>query len=166
MAMRAWALAAALVFMSGAAMAADCSAPAPIVFEPGAASVMIASPPSSGDCFQYTARGNERAGGEEVAEQGDVVDRAEREDLGLGTGHGPRRADLGDRRRRLRQVEDQHAGLHALAHAPQRGIEARLDDQFVVELQFSGDALNPVQRRLVLKDGDDAFAFDLPSGGG
>ncbi len=60
MAMRAWALAAALVFVSGAAMAADCSAPAPIVFEPGAASVMIASPPSSGDCFQYTARGNER----------------------------------------------------------------------------------------------------------
>jgi hypothetical protein len=58
--MRGWALAAALVLISGAARAADCDRPAPIVFEPGNSSVTIASPPSSTvDCYQLAARGNQ-----------------------------------------------------------------------------------------------------------
>jgi hypothetical protein len=58
--MRAWALAAALVLMSGAARAADCDRPAPIVLEPGSSSATIAGPPSGTvDCYQLTARGNQ-----------------------------------------------------------------------------------------------------------
>ncbi len=41
--------------------AADCSNPAPIVFEPGSASVTIAAKPPStiADCYQVTARANQ-----------------------------------------------------------------------------------------------------------
>jgi hypothetical protein len=60
MTMRACILAAAVVLVSGAASAADCGNPAPIVFDPGSASVTIAAPPSSTvDCYQVTARGNQ-----------------------------------------------------------------------------------------------------------
>lgn len=55
--MRAWAWAAALVLVAGAARAADCSKPAPVVFEPGSASVTIANPGgSTSDCYQVTTR--------------------------------------------------------------------------------------------------------------
>jgi hypothetical protein len=57
--MRAWAVAGVLVLISGAARAADCNNPAPIVFEPGSSSVTIAAQPSdSVDCYQVTARAN------------------------------------------------------------------------------------------------------------
>jgi hypothetical protein len=58
--MRVWALATALVLVSGAARAATCDRPTPVVFEPGSASVTIASPGgNSSDCYQVTARGNQ-----------------------------------------------------------------------------------------------------------
>ncbi|HEY1797546.1 MAG TPA: hypothetical protein VGG57_15655 [Stellaceae bacterium] len=58
--MRAWILAAALVLVAGAASAADCSRPTPVVFEPGSSSVTIANQESSSaDCYQLTARGSQ-----------------------------------------------------------------------------------------------------------
>lgn len=58
--MRIWAVAAALVLVSGAARAADCNAPAPIVFTPGSPSVTIANPGTDTiDCYQVTARTNQ-----------------------------------------------------------------------------------------------------------
>jgi hypothetical protein len=58
--MRAWALAAVLVLVSGAAGAANCNKPTPIVFEPGGSSVTIASPGgNTSDCYQLAARSNQ-----------------------------------------------------------------------------------------------------------
>jgi hypothetical protein len=50
-------LAALLVLVCGAAEAADCSKPTPIVVEPASGSVTIPSPgASTADCYQVTAR--------------------------------------------------------------------------------------------------------------
>ena len=51
--------------------------------------------------------------------------------------------------------------MQPLADAPQRGVERRLDDQLVVELQLADDALDAIERRLILQDRDDAFAIGL-----
>src|SRR6202035_5833949 len=94
------------------------------------------------------------AGGKQVAEQGDVVDDAERNDLDLLATHRTRRAELGDRRGRIAQVDDQNARAFALAHPPQCRIERRLEAQLVIQVQLTNDRLDAFEGRLILKDSD------------
>src|SRR5262249_44293254 len=89
-----------------------------------------------------------------------------RQDLQLAATDRAGRAQFGDRRGRVGQVEDQDARIAAFANAAQRGVERRLEGQIVVELQFADDALDAVERCLVLQDRDYALAVGASSGRG
>ena len=57
-------------------------------------------------------------------------------------------------------------GLSSLADAPQRRIERRLEAQLVVELQLADDALDAIERRLVVDDRHHANPVGFARGGG
>jgi hypothetical protein len=101
------------------------------------------------------------AGGEQVAEQGDIVDVAERDELQLGAADRPRRADLGNRRARLRKIQQQNPRHGTRADPSQRSVERVGDDQLVVQLQLADHLLHPIEHRLMLHHGEDTFAYGL-----
>ena len=45
-------------------------------------------------------------------------------------------------------------------------FERRLEDQLVIELKLADDPLDPIEGRLILEDGDDAFAIGFFAAGG
>ena len=104
------------------------------------------------------------AGREHVAVEPDIVDRAERHNLEVGAADRTRCAEFGDRRRRLAEVDDQHARTHPIVNTPQRRIERRLETQLVVQLQFADDALDAIERRLIVHDGKHACPVGLARG--
>src|SRR5262249_61565185 len=104
------------------------------------------------------------ARGEKIAEQRDVIDDAECDDLDLLATYGTGCAELSNRCRRVAQVENQDARALALADAPQCRVERRLEAQLVIQVQLAHDRLNALERGLILKDGDDAYALGLLRG--
>ena len=104
------------------------------------------------------------AGREQIAEQTDVVHGAERQDLEIGAADRPRGAELGNRRGRFGEIHNEDARERPLADLSQGGFERRFEGQVVIELLITDASLDPVEGRLILQDGDDAFAIRLLRG--
>ena len=56
---------------------------------------------------------------------------------------------------------EQDARRRARADAPQRRVERIGDRELVIQLQLADDPLDPIDRRRLLEDGEDALAFGL-----
>ena len=105
-----------------------------------------------------------RAGREEIAEKRDVIDHAERDDLDVLATHSAGRAELGDRRRRIAEIDDQNARILTLAHPPQCRIERCLKAQLVIQVQLTDDRLDAFEGGLILKDRDNAHVLGFLRG--
>src|SRR5207244_3538451 len=108
--------------------------------------------------------GSRSAGREQIGEQTDGVHRAKRQDLEIGAADRARGAELGNRRGRFGEIHDEDARERPLADLSQGGFERRFEGQVVVELLITDASLDPVEGRLILRNGDDAFAIRLLRG--
>src|SRR5207253_7933041 len=94
------------------------------------------------------------AGREEVAEERDVINNAECDDLNVLATYRARRAELGDRCSRIAEIDDQNARVLTLAHPPQCRVERCLKAQLVIQVQLTDDRLDAFEGGLILKDRD------------
>jgi hypothetical protein len=75
-----------------------------------------------------------------------------------------RGADLSDRRRRFAEVDQQDARCRTRTDAPQRSVERIGYGEFVIQLQLTDDPLDPIDRRRLVEDGEDALALGFERG--
>ena len=79
----------------------------------------------------------------------------------IGAADRARRADLGDRRRQLAEVEEQDARAAPARMRRSAASSVSVDGQLVIQLQLADDPLDAVERRLIVQDGEDALALGL-----
>ena len=102
-----------------------------------------------------------RAGRQQIAEQCDIIDDPERDDLELAAADRASRTELGDRRIGIAEVENEDARFVPFTNAPQGRIESGFEAQLVFEVQLTDDALHPLEGWLILQDRHDTFALGL-----
>ena len=102
-----------------------------------------------------------RAGRQQIAEQRDIIDHTESNDLKVAAADRTSRAELGDRRVGITEIENEDARLVPFTNAPQGRIECGFEAQLVFEVQLTDDALHPLEGWLILQDRHDTFALGL-----